>query len=566
MNWIRRIKLTSNPVKKNKRIVLVLIVTGLLLAFVFGSIYYFHSNSENEIKKILVETAFQRQQEATHHVSSRISSDFALMLEIMEDVATSDNLVKGDFTSNETNQLLSDLFSDLNVISENFGVMIIDKDGIISSAVGSKDSPIKNFIGRDVSFRDYVIETKSRLSPVFSNGVVALDGTVRIMITYPIISENDEYNGLLLSGPDAPLFFKHYENIVDVESKAMIVMGKNQKIIVDPFHPTLNDHIFNETLFDLNHKSDFDLLLQNLFKGESFRITYYFQNIERVGTAEPVSVNEENVYFLFLTTPTSILYSPIETVLNEQNLQILILFVILTIITGFVIFFFERYKLKEENEKSAKMATIGQLASRLAHDLRNPLSVIQVSLENIKMLYGGNEIQIKQFDKIERSIDRMAHQVNEVLDFVKGHAVELSKVSFSEIISESLDSLTIPDNIKVILPKNDIEILADKKLFSVALNNLILNGIQAIDGKGTVEITVKGNDNEVIIQIKDSGKGIPKEDLDKIFEPLYTTKQQGTGLGLSSVKSIIESHGGIISVTSPPTVFTITLPKISDKV
>lgn len=221
----------------------------------------------------------------------------------------------------------------------------------------------------------------------------------------------------------------------------------------------------------------------------------------------------------------------------------------------------ERIKLREKLVKAERMSSIGQLASRMAHDIRNPLSIIRVSLENLKLKYDVDATTEESFDRVERSIDRIAHQIDDVLDFVKGHPAELSQVKFSEIILESLDSLTIPDEIKLILPKDDIKIIADKKLFSIALNNLILNAIQTIDGIGTVEIITEEND-EVIIQVKDSGKGIPKKDLDKIFELLFTTKQQGTGLGLASVKSIIESHGGIISVTSPPTVFTITLPKI----
>lgn len=93
------------------------------------------------------------------------------------------------------------------------------------------------------------------------------------------------------------------------------------------------------------------------------------------------------------------------------------------------------------------------------------------------------------------------------------------------------------------------------------MNNLILNGIQSIKEKGTIEISVEENESAVIIRIKDSGTGITQEHLEHIFEPLFTTKQQGTGLGLAGVKSIIEAHGGTISVTSPPTVFTITMPK-----
>ena len=101
----------------------------------------------------------------------------------------------------------------------------------------------------------------------------------------------------------------------------------------------------------------------------------------------------------------------------------------------------------------------------------------------------------------------------------------------------------------------------DAEKLSVAIANLILNGIQSIDGKGTIEIRLKENTDEILIKVEDSGGGIPQKDIECIFEPLFTTKTQGTGIGLSSVKFIIDAHDGTISVTSPPTIFTITLPK-----
>jgi len=221
-------------------------------------------------------------------------------------------------------------------------------------------------------------------------------------------------------------------------------------------------------------------------------------------------------------------------------------------------------KFYEDNLKNEKMITVGRFSARLTHDLRNPLSIIQVSLENLRLLYGTNDSQRKTMDKVERSIDRITHQVDDVLDFVRERPITLNNHTMSEIISESLDSLPIPENIKLILPKNNVEVYCDEKQFAIVFNNLILNGVQAIVHTGTIEITVEENNDGIIIQITDSGEGIPQQNLDSLFEPLFTTKQQGTGLGLASVKSIVEAHGGIISVTSPPTIFTITLPKISN--
>jgi len=208
-----------------------------------------------------------------------------------------------------------------------------------------------------------------------------------------------------------------------------------------------------------------------------------------------------------------------------------------------------------------KLSSIGELGSRLAHDVRNPLHVIQLSLDNIKEKEGMTDSEKQSLERIQRSMSRITHQINNVLDFVRTPIPEFNHVKISEIIAESIESLRIPKNITLITPKNNVELLCDKKLFSVAINNLILNSIQAINGTGKIEISCKENDEVITLEIKDSGKGISQNDINHVFEPLFTTKMQGTGLGLSSVKSIIESHDGVISVTSPPTVFTITLPK-----
>jgi len=120
----------------------------------------------------------------------------------------------------------------------------------------------------------------------------------------------------------------------------------------------------------------------------------------------------------------------------------------------------------------------------------------------------------------------------------------------------------IPDNIKIKLPKSDITIKADKIKLQILFLNLIKNSVDSIEGKGQIDFQIEEDSEKTLITIRDSGDGIPLEDIDKIFEPLFTTKQKGTGLGLASCKHIVESHGGTISVTSPPTIFTIILPKI----
>jgi signal transduction histidine kinase len=218
--------------------------------------------------------------------------------------------------------------------------------------------------------------------------------------------------------------------------------------------------------------------------------------------------------------------------------------------------------LTKHRNRQEKLALLGEFSARIAHDIRNPLSIVLVSLENLKALYGADDIKQKQLDRAERSIERITHQIEDVLNFVREQPLNLEEILFSKLLSESMDSIKIPDNVKIKIPLNDVLLFCDKKQFLIALNNLILNGIQAMDNVGTMEIILIEKNNEFIIQISDSGNNLSNDHLEKIFEPLFTTKQHGTGLGLVSVKSIIESHGGTILVTINPTIFTITLPKI----
>jgi len=223
-----------------------------------------------------------------------------------------------------------------------------------------------------------------------------------------------------------------------------------------------------------------------------------------------------------------------------------------------------RIKLQEKILKQEKLVTIGELSARLAHDIRNPLSIIQVSLENLKLMSKDTKIDQKHFDRVERAISRISHQIEDVLGFIRNEPMQIEKTQISVIIADALDSINLPNNIYFDISKNDFEFYCDKKRLAVALTNLIINGIQAIDGKGEIKISCEEHANEITISIQDSGKGIPDDMKEHIFEPLFTTKQQGTGLGLASVASIVRGHNGIISVTSPPTIFTMTLPKNPD--
>ncbi|MCE9651635.1 MAG: porin PorA family protein [Nitrosarchaeum sp.] len=214
--------------------------------------------------------------------------------------------------------------------------------------------------------------------------------------------------------------------------------------------------------------------------------------------------------------------------------------------------------------KKEKLSIVGELTARISHDLRNPLSVIKLTVDNME-----SRISKKLDPKLEEyipvindSLSRINYQINQVLGFVKPTNIDMKLVSILKILEESIKNTNIPNNVSLTFPKNDFSLIANKVQLEAAFSNLLSNSVDAIgENNGNITIRARNEKDQIILEFEDSGIGIPKENLEKIFEPLFTTKQRGTGLGLASVKSIIDTHGGTISVKSPPTVFTITLPQ-----
>jgi signal transduction histidine kinase len=210
-----------------------------------------------------------------------------------------------------------------------------------------------------------------------------------------------------------------------------------------------------------------------------------------------------------------------------------------------------------------KLAIVGKLAARVAHDMRNPLSIIQMTLENIKMLHKIDEKEQKQFDKIESAIFRITHQIDDVLDFVKTPVIKKKYYSLNSILEDSIKKINIKSNIKVKLPQNDCKILCDRNKMLIVFVNIIYNAVQDLKNIGIIRISFDLDVNWITIKIEDNGNGIESKMLSKIFDPLITTRQTGTGLGLSSCKSIVESHNGVISACNGPergAIFSIRIP------
>jgi signal transduction histidine kinase/DNA-binding NarL/FixJ family response regulator len=231
----------------------------------------------------------------------------------------------------------------------------------------------------------------------------------------------------------------------------------------------------------------------------------------------------------------------------------------------------EQVRLKtQEALKTEKLVTVGELAARIAHDLRNPLSVIKNTSQMLHLELGDHASPKtgEKWKRLDRAIYRMQHQLDDVLDYVRHTPLQKTQANLSTIISDAMERITTPDNIVVHPPLNDSQIYCDPTKLEVVFVNLIMNAIQAMEGRpGTIHILISDEQNDkdyIILEIRDTGPGIPEHLWKKIFDPLFTTRQIGTGLGLTSCKSIVERHGGTITFTSKigaGTSFFIRLPK-----
>ena len=237
----------------------------------------------------------------------------------------------------------------------------------------------------------------------------------------------------------------------------------------------------------------------------------------------------------------------------------------------------QRDQLREEARQKTKdllnaerLSTIGQLSSRIVHDLRNPLSVISITTEMLRISLEPHldDKSHEQLAKLDRAVYRMSHQIEGVLDYVRVPILDKKDCPVSSILSEIMERIEIPHNITVELPANDCIIHCDQDKMEIVIVNLLMNAIQAIgEQNGTIKIRIREEESHVLLSVSDSGSGIPDDILGKIFDPLFTTKQIGTGLGMSSCKSIVEYHGGLIEVSSTVgkgTTFVLMMPKKLD--
>jgi len=233
----------------------------------------------------------------------------------------------------------------------------------------------------------------------------------------------------------------------------------------------------------------------------------------------------------------------------------------------------ERVRLGEENHRNHLLATIGSITSTIAHDFRNALFLISGHTELLAKLCTDTESHY-HIEQIQTSVERLSAMSSEILGFARTRPIQKSPVNIADFLNEEIEKWqTCAKENNVILTGSGPQCIAqiEKSSFVRVINNLFANSFDSFVGfdvAGRIELLWESTPREVTIKFIDNGKGIPKKVINKIFEPFFSFgKENGTGLGMSIVKKIIEEHGGTVTVSSEVaqgTTITIHLPHATD--
>ena len=232
-------------------------------------------------------------------------------------------------------------------------------------------------------------------------------------------------------------------------------------------------------------------------------------------------------------------------------------------------------ELETQLQEAEKSAVVGRLASAIAHEIRNPLNYINLTLDHLRSKFQPEDAEKQAtFEKLtaqlKREVERINRQVSDFLRYSRPLKLDLRPVEARQLMKDSMliiEPQAEEQNVRIsIVERENVPPLTgDKEVLRSVFSNLFINAVQAMENTGgNLSVTISPEAEFVKIEIADTGTGISEENLTKIFEPYFSTKETGTGLGLAIVKKIIEDHNGTIDVESHQnegTKFTVRLPK-----
>jgi signal transduction histidine kinase len=576
-----------------------IISTILIIAVSYGLFFYQQNITEESVRNGLFIEQRERQLASTEAMAQHIGSDLSLVASILQGLTDSSYLQQGELYGDRIDKLMNERFDQINNITRVDGLFIADRDDIITYNIVTQGH--RSFVNIDISFRDYVQETKKILRPVFSEGFQGIDGIYRIAITFPIINrENSQYIGMV--GVQIPTvdFFARYGNVYSIGSQYLAALDRNATHLIHPVGSFIGVSFFdNHTQEATGHNIILNNLIRTVMSGKSDSAIYEFNGAQRLTTGYPIFVEGKPEYFAFIITPTAEIYANINDVLFNERLRMFTLVGGFTVAVVALILFLIKWnnmlnrqvkrRTKELEESYEQLEAHDKMQREFinvaAHELRTPIQPILSSSE-VLLSKINDSTHRELLDIVSRNANRLRRLAEDILDVsrIESHSLSLHKKQFNindvieNVVQSYRSQIQVQNKVRsdteiLFTPKEDVILVeADKGRLTQVISNLLDNSLKftkpAREGeKGKIHISSEKKDNQATVSIMDTGMGIDPEIFPKLFSKFASKSFSGTGLGLFISKSIIEEHGGKIwarnNANGGGATFSFTIP--SDK-
>jgi PAS domain S-box-containing protein len=221
---------------------------------------------------------------------------------------------------------------------------------------------------------------------------------------------------------------------------------------------------------------------------------------------------------------------------------------------------------EERLAQQAALARVGQMAAVVAHEVRNPLAGIKGAIQVLMSRRAAGDAELPVMRDVVARIDGLGDLINDLMVFARPRPPQPATFALRPLLLEAIAMLRrdpAGTSLDVTVDGPDLTVTADPELIRATVLNLLLNAAQAMGGRGRIAVSIAQADTRCVLEIRDSGPGIPSELRERIFEPFFTTKARGGGLGLPIARRTAELHGGTLTLTTPEgggTIFTLTIP------
>ncbi|HEX7033367.1 MAG TPA: sensor histidine kinase [Nitrososphaera sp.] len=568
-----------------------IVVVALIVAFALGSSIYYQSINEKNIRAVLFEEQRIRQTQNMEGLARQISSELESIAGRLQGIANSNYIQEGDLSGNGTSSLLAENYVP---VRESVGSIFILNRHDLVTAVISTDDDEENYVGVSHFGKDYVSDARRTLSPVLSRSYTDSNNTSYVMLSYPIIQrETGEYLGLvaasiplqqILGGFVGP-YITDSDRVIATDKSGMFVLADDQTLIGKDFRN-------KEVLQRLNNPDDFQKLFSSALDGRpsSVVIDGLYEK-ERLMVAYPVNLREEPVFVIVGSVPTEGIYSKIGGIVFAQRIQTIALVSAIAASIAVIIYFLARWgealqrevkKRTEALEAHDKMQS--EFINIAAHELRTPVQPLLGMADILNYYFEQNgaeriEISRAELNLIKRNARRLERLSSDLLEVskIESNSLKLHREwtnldqKIMDAISDAKSSLRDEkkEKIRIIMGRGGapigkpIFVYCDKARIYQVLSNLIANAIKFTE-EGDIIVRCEERNGHVVVSVIDSGRGIEKEIMPRLFAKFVTRSESGTGLGLFLSKNIIESHGGRIwaenNVGKKGATFSFTLP------